>query len=344
MYNVLITFDYELFLGTQSGTVAQCMLQPTEEIAKVLSKNKAIAIFFVDSYYLYVLKKQAAIHTKAADDYNAIQQQLTALYNSGHYIFYHIHPHWLDAVYNADTNTWTLPSQEKYCFSDLTEQEQTHVFDASVTALNEILRRVSNYIQPDGYRAGGLYIQPFHTFKPHFEKHGIKYEFSVLPGAKGMGVNSHQQFDFTTATRLIYNFEQDVVQPDNKGRFTQYALEVLAINGINKVMNRIYAALAARTADTAIYGKGLPTKNRIMFDVAKYPQGRWNSYEIYSAENLNLYKVGMYLKHLKQAGYLHLLSHPKLMSPHSVQMLDFLLQSITKMKEVNYDFKKITIQ
>ncbi len=50
--NLLITFDYELFLGSRSGRPEGCVLQPTELLEKVLTPFKAKGVFFVDTTYL----------------------------------------------------------------------------------------------------------------------------------------------------------------------------------------------------------------------------------------------------------------------------------------------------
>lgn len=50
--NAIITFDYEVFLGRNTGSVFNSVIRPTEEILKVLNRNKAKAIFFVDTTWL----------------------------------------------------------------------------------------------------------------------------------------------------------------------------------------------------------------------------------------------------------------------------------------------------
>ena len=52
----IITFDYEVFLGRETGTVENCVLKPTEEILKILRANNAKAVFFVDTTWLIFLK------------------------------------------------------------------------------------------------------------------------------------------------------------------------------------------------------------------------------------------------------------------------------------------------
>lgn len=335
----LLTFDYELFLGEYSGTVEKCILEPTRKIAHALRKYNAQAIFFVDCTYLYSLEQEAANNSVAKNDYAQICRQISELSKDGHYIYYHIHPHWIDARYDSTKNQWILPHQEKYCFNNLSNGEQLQVFDNAVGALKCILTSCNNYKKPEGFRAGGLYIQPFDVFESLFKKHDIKYEFSVLQGAEGHGINDRQSFDFKNVTKNVYRFSSDVTTEDSKGPYMELSLNVHTIEGIDKVLNRMFAFLSSRLSDVRMYGDGSPTKNKIQFNTTRFRQGRLVTHEIFSAERLNRYKTHLYLKHIKKTGYLHLLSHPKLMSPASIAEFEHLLSKLSRIKAVSYDFK-----
>src|SRR4051812_20450394 len=97
--NVLFTFDYELFLGLRSGTVEKCLLQPTDHILRILQKYKIEnAVFFVDTVYLYKLSRTKT--ESCQSQFSRIKTQLQSAVNQGHILFPHIHPHWLDAVFD----------------------------------------------------------------------------------------------------------------------------------------------------------------------------------------------------------------------------------------------------
>ena len=49
--SILLTFDYELFLGPSSGTAQNCIITPTEKILEVLANTKSKAIFFFSNYF-----------------------------------------------------------------------------------------------------------------------------------------------------------------------------------------------------------------------------------------------------------------------------------------------------
>jgi hypothetical protein len=74
--NLLITFDYELFLGMRSGQPEDCMLQPTSALLAILGQYKTKAIFFVDTTYLCKLKSLSGKHEKCARDLKNISEQV----------------------------------------------------------------------------------------------------------------------------------------------------------------------------------------------------------------------------------------------------------------------------
>src|SRR5436190_3939263 len=117
----------------------------------------------------------------------------------------------------------------KYSFLSLGESDRAKVFETTMKLLNEILLKSSKYFQPDGFRAGGLYIQPFSVFKPYFEKHGIRYEFSVLRGATGELKDKTNAFNFSGVKKDIYQFSDKVEEENANGVFTEFALRFVEV-------------------------------------------------------------------------------------------------------------------
>ena len=108
---ILFTFDYELFLG-QSGSVENCMILPTEKLFRFW-KNTLLAFIFVDLTYLVRLNEIKG-NIKAQKDWRLIEEQVNKISSLGHYIFYHVHPHWMDAVYVHDSNEWDLSNKADF--------------------------------------------------------------------------------------------------------------------------------------------------------------------------------------------------------------------------------------
>jgi peptidoglycan/xylan/chitin deacetylase (PgdA/CDA1 family) len=336
---VLLTFDYELFLGKRSGSVAKCLLQPTDGILNVLAKHNAKAIFFVDALYLFRLR-EAAIKCEAADmDYSLIAKQIVEICNSGHYVYNHIHPHWFDAKYLVEHNQWDLSNTSKYAFQSLSEEQRKFVFEKSTAVLNEILIESKNSFSLDGYRAGGLYIQPFSIFKKYFEQYGMKYEFSVLRRAKGELQNPYSSFDFTNVSSDIYNFSEDVAVSDNEGEFTEFAMRPLEVPFFYRLINSMQYRLTSSFQKFKKFGDGVGFLADGKISIAG--RSKYTATETFSIEMLSAVKLPLYFKEIETQGYLHILSHPKLVSSYNIEMFDKLLSKIGKFKHVEFDFKKM---
>lgn len=309
---LLLTFDYELYLGANSGSAQNCSLLPTNKILSILGKHKCTGVFFIDSLYLVRLKEEAPKHPKAKNDFDKVAAQIQRMVREGHLVYDHIHPHWLDAKYRAETNTWNLSDKSKFAVSNLTAHEQDYVFDSTMQVLYEIIKPVKPDYKIDGFRAGGLFIQPFGIFKPQFLKHGIKYEFSVQAGAKCSGPGSSYAFDFTsTPDKSFYHFEDEVTQEKAGGHFVQFPLRECKVEGWRKIFSGLHYRLTSRFKYYRRYGDGLPSGNQITFNNGG-AQGRFSHTEGFSVESMNTVKIDYYMQELVTNNHLHIISHPKL--------------------------------
>lgn len=337
--NILLTFDYELFQGVRSGTVVNCMLNPTRRILELLERHHTTSIFFIDMMFLVRLREAADKFLKAKNDFELIEKQIIRMAEQGHYVFNHLHPHWLDAVYDAENNQWQLTDTSKYAFPALSEQQQIQVFESSMKLLNEILAKAKQKLPTDGFRAGGLYIQPFSVFKNHFDKHGIKYDFSVLIGATGSLENKTGSFDFSGVEKSVYPFWNDITIENKTGDYMEYALRIAYVPFRFRLLNSLFYRLYSKKKNHQRYGDGVATQNKIYFP----PLGTLSSSETFSVEMLNTVKIPLYLSELRRTSYLHLLSHPKLVSGYNLEVFDTLLKKIRALGPVEFDFKKFSL-
>lgn len=329
--NILFTFDYELFLGEKSGSSEKCLLDPTYRILDILNSFNARGIFFIDTTYLIRLYEQESILAKS--DYEQICAQIRKIVSYGHYVFPHIHPHWLDAKYNKETNQWILSNLNNYRFHNISLSQREYLFDKSLSLLDQIITPVHSAYVIDAYRAGGWSIQPFVDYRPHFLKHGIKYDFSVLSGFKSIS-NAHW-YDFTeTPKKNIYNFSEDISVENSNGEFTEFAISKINITGIINFLSRVF--LKFIPSDQKINGDG------ISVDLHEIKIKKLlNKNEMVSIELMTRVKLPSYFDFLSNNDYMHFISHPKMISPHSMNCFKkFISESFNKY-EINTDFRKM---
>ena len=96
---ILLTFDVELFFGQKSGTLENCIIEPSERILKELEKSSAVGTFFIDASYLLFLKEYSL-----KDDLKKIELLINRIESVNCEVGLHIHPHWIDASYSKMGN------------------------------------------------------------------------------------------------------------------------------------------------------------------------------------------------------------------------------------------------
>lgn len=337
--NIIITFDYELSLGGKSGSVSKCMLEPTNLILDILKKNKAKAIFFIDTTYLKRLEEIAEKFDKAKNDLSDIKKQLVRMANEGHYVYHHIHPHWIDAIYIPEENQWDMSNKSKYTVTQLNDGEKTQVFADSNRILTEILANSNTHYSTEGYRAGGLYIEPFTSFKPYFIEHNIKYEFSAVPYL----VKSHVMYfyDFSRCpAEPIYRFEDEAAIKNNNGSFTEFTISKHKLKGLRKILNGVYYRLNKLESKKFTDGQSVGAEyNKSNDDYSS--NSIFESDNILSIELMTPILHGWFKRLTKDNDYLHLISHPKLLTLISIKQFDLFLIFVNKKYEVEYDFRKM---
>ncbi len=341
---LLITFDYELFLGSRSGKTASCLFNPTNAIRQILKPYGIKAIFFVDTTYLYTLEKHSNQHPACKKDLEEIAAQLQELILDGHYVFPHLHPHWLDAQYLHDQHEFVLKNVNRYRFHNLDEADRKMVFSNSMRILSNIIHAVKPDYKINGYRAGGWSIQPFTDIKPYFEEYGIRYDFSVMTGTYLF--SNAQYFDFSTApTAPIYRFSDKECEIDPQGEFIELASSVIRLQPHVRVADKLLRKVLFKYIKDHSYGRGIGQQSKLQKDLKPAslkghpPKDRRN--EFVSMELLSVVKLQGYLKFFRERDYMHFVSHPKMLSQHNLNTFQHFLAMIYHDFSIETDFMKM---
>jgi hypothetical protein len=319
MAELLFTYDYELFLGEDSGNLKETLIIPTRKILKIHKNFGAKAIFFVDTLYLYRLQRESQHSEKANSDYILISKQLNELIKF-HTVYIHLHPHWLDAIYDSKNGKWNLSNHDRYTLDSFYIDEINQLFDMSIKVLRDILND-PNY-ESAGYRAGGWSIQPFTKFKEAFYINGIKTDYSVIPGMKYY--STAQKFDFLDAPkeRKKYNFSNCPSEEDIFGDFIEIPISSYSISPLENFIRRIYLKIKRDFFQfmTKIKGSTVSAK-----DVSKQTNLPEFSF-VAQIENLDPILLFSIFKTINKKKYLHFVSHPKLMTSFDMVALKLLLK------------------
>ncbi len=210
---LFLTFDYELFFGTQTGTVPVSMIRQTDALLAMARKYGIPMTFFVDMSYVLKLNELRAGNEDLQKDYEAITKQIGEIVQSGCEVQLHLHPHWMRSVYS--NGSWQLNVAGNYKAIDFDSETMLRHFTDARVLLEELSgQRVTTF------RAGGWCIQPFDHLKTAFEKNGICADSSVFPG--GYFESGEYAYDFRMAPRKsAYRFDNDVCIENPDGRFME---------------------------------------------------------------------------------------------------------------------------
>jgi hypothetical protein len=214
--NVFLTFDYELFFGSASGTVQKCLIEPTNRLLDLSRKYHVPMTFFVDIGYIIALERQLNDFSILKMDYDLVIDQIQEMIVAGCDVQLHIHPHWEKTHFDGEK--WRFVTKNAYKLADFEAEERARIIRTYKSKLDSIIGRKTHT-----FRAGGWCIQPFNQLEKLFQELEIKYDSSVFP--LGHFEAGEYSFDFRNApTKDQYRFQNDVCTENENGFFTEFPI------------------------------------------------------------------------------------------------------------------------
>lgn len=246
MKPIILTFDYELFFGTDSGTVKQTLIIPTNYILNSLDKYGLKGTFFIDWQMLKFI--QEVNDERSQNDYLLIEKQLQDIVSRGHRIELHIHPHWVDAKYIGN-GRWDYSDFDHYSLYSFSTEEVTQMFEEGADKINSIARKVDTDYRVIAFRAGGWTVQPFDKLMLGFKKTGISIDSSVAIGA--YRESPFYKYDFRevkTNNKSFYHFNNDVTIEDSCGEFVEVPISTFHRGILYKALDKFFRVLFKKYA------------------------------------------------------------------------------------------------
>lgn len=215
--NLYFTLDYELFMGVNTGTPENCLINSTNELCKAVHPYGIKFIVFVDAAYLLRIFQFKSESRELQRHYFMVTEHIKSLEKDGHDIQMHFHPQWLYSSWDEQNQKWRMDLVH-YKLSDMERDFAIASFREAKALLDSLLQ-----VPTCAYRAGGFCIQTMNDYKTLFEENNIKFDSSVSRGHKV--VSSKHQYDFTRFPKAqIYRFSDDVVKEDCNGPFVELSI------------------------------------------------------------------------------------------------------------------------
>lgn len=315
MKKILLTFDYEVFF-VKTGSVENCLLRPVDELLKVLDECKYKVTFFVDTLFL----EKLCIYKIA--EYKLIEQQLKDIVRAGHRIELHLHPHWLDAVYEKEKNQWKFSSYKHYMLSSLSSEIIMTCFCSGVDLLNSIARTVIPDYTVLAFRAGGWCVEPFVRLREGFRQSGIVIDSSV---AKGIRINTDtHKVDFSTVPgKIFYRFSESVCKEHNAGEFFEIPITTYRVGFLKKLLNA-YRKKKLPLDKKIIFGDGqgiVTKKYTTRFGLLCYFMRAKNRVEMYTIDNTILVSDLINSIQNNKKDVVTLIAHPKSLTTEAFKFI-----------------------
>ncbi|MCP5382487.1 MAG: polysaccharide deacetylase family protein [Kordiimonadaceae bacterium] len=309
---ILLTFDYELFFGQNSGSLDNCLINPTNYLIKILNQYDVKATFFVDVGYIDCLNRNRKDYLELDIEYNKITSHISSLSNSGHDIQLHIHPHWKDCNFNG--KIWDIDTR-RYRLHDFPEEEVDQIVKDYKNKLEEITgKRII------AYRGGGWCIQPFEHIKKALLSNGVIIDSTVFKG--GYYQSDTHYFDFHEAEeKTIWRFEDDPNNEEKSGSFVEIPISSIRTSPLffwklamaKKMGGDIHKSFGDGTAvkaDQANLIRMLTTYTSTVVSMDGYKSSLLKkAFEIYN-------------KKYKEKDYFVAIGHPKSLSPYALKKID----------------------
>jgi len=204
--NIYITLDYELYLGSKTGSIENCLIRPMDALMDFLDTYRIRVTVFADAAYLLRIRELMHESEELKQQFNRIAEHITSIHNKGHDVQLHFHPQWLYSEYK--NGGWIMDFAH-YSLSGMDNDVAFTQFNKAKTLLENIVNK-----KITAFRAGGFALTDFPNYTELFRKNGIKIDSSAIRNV--VCKTAYKTFDYRNIPeKSIYNFQQDLFTEDD---------------------------------------------------------------------------------------------------------------------------------
>ncbi len=198
MLKVLLTYDYELFLGKNHSDINDILLGPTEKISNAMLEQGASGVFFADIC-------SAIQHRNVGlDEYSDLfDLQIKSLIQQKHDIQLHIHSSWYKSKRVGDKIELSSDGYKihDFGFDKNNPTAAQNIIHTSKRYLENLCQSISLDYKCIAFRAGGFCIQPEGELFEALLNEGIAIDTSVNPHL--FSLDTVNSYDFRRVPKEI---------------------------------------------------------------------------------------------------------------------------------------------
>ena len=256
---LILTIDYEVFLGSKTGDLQDVLIEPTYKLMKILKLNGSKMTVFWDVLHYYAICKWIQFYPYLSKEKELIEQQILDLVNEGHDVQMHIHPHWLDAKYVEGKWIFDYSHFSIHKLSSIDDKCDENTIIGCLSLAKNLMESVIRQTKPDyvvrAYRAGGYLIEPFSLLRDAFLKLEIGIDSSVCPDMSNECIPFPLDFrDYPS--KVAYRFSNTPRFVDEMGPFVEYPITIFKLSPFFRVKRWIHSKLSKKSG-AFLGGKGV---------------------------------------------------------------------------------------
>ena len=242
--SLLLSFDYELFLGVNFMPVSDVLFKPTETILGACAEMDVPVTLFPDVCSAWAHRKYGLL-----EYVEGFERQLRSAVASGNDVQLHIHPHWLFSEYLD--GKWHVNTSRMYLnelgFDASNPHSAPKIIAQGIEYLETLLRPVKPNYECIAFRAAGLALQPDENRLVNSLKEcGIKIDTSIAKNLKLALDTIHIDYrNMPSAANWYISESTGISKPSQMGIY-EIPIATFQINGMQRLQFLVRRGLGAR--------------------------------------------------------------------------------------------------
>lgn len=321
----LLSLDYEIFFGSRTGSVENCLIKPVNALLETVAPYGCKLSLFVDAGFLLRLSEQAEHYPHLLQELDIIKRQLESLIAKGHDVQLHIHPHWEDSYF--DGTRWQIITK-RYKLHDFAEDEILRI----THRYKDILAKITGSAI-FAYRAGGWCLQPFDKIAHALQCEGVWLDSTVF--LHGLSEDEDRWFDFRGApAKPFWTFTDNPVQPDENGSFVEVPISSFSV--LPTFFFKMVAARLMKSSGNTCFGDGVSMEYGKSYYIQRLTRPTNSPASIDGLKADLLQNAFQQHQRHKRGEIFHVMGHPKALFRNSLRSLNNFLQNNKKLEPITF--------
>jgi len=325
MKKILLTLDYEIYFGDITGSVKECMIDPTNRLLKILDMNDSKMTVFWDILHFYKLLELQDEFPELKKERIAIQNQIHKIVQKGHDIQLHLHPHWLDAKYIEGKWSFVYDRFKLHTLSKINDPNDINTIVGCIiiakNLMEKIVREADKNYNVNSFRAGGYLIEPFNELKDIFYDNGIFIDSSICPNLKND--SNIYAFNYNKyPKKQHYRFIDNISIIDDEGYFIEFPITTFKIPFLVRLYFTFLKRYKYKNFKSGRKGNGSESVNKNDIKLLQKMHNYYfdKRYDKLTTDDSFIEKYNYLIK--RADNYSNQILHPKMLNEHAFSIFE----------------------